>query len=154
MRRNAAELRRVILREPMLRPSDSFLSSSRAARRANVRAERVKWLGHAVRGVRSSVNDLFGGVIELLILCCLPLVYFVASYLSLDLPFRWLARREPLTGQSFLLFFVAAAISLVGVARAMQHATPVAPVRPRFARAMLGLAWLAALLMTVGDLLS
>ena len=43
----------------MLRPSAGLLGSSRAARRANVRAERLKSLWHAMRGVAALVALLF-----------------------------------------------------------------------------------------------
>jgi hypothetical protein len=138
----------------MLRPANSLLGSSRAARRASFRAEWVKSLGHAVRGVRAGVVGLFGAAIELVLLCCLPLVYFASSYLALDLPARWLAHREPFSWQGFLVFAVAAAVGLVGIARSMQHSPPVAPVRPQFARTMLTVGWIAAVLMTIGDMVS
>jgi hypothetical protein len=52
------------------------------------------------------------------------------------------------------MFAAAVAITAVGVSRALRDAPPVAPVRPRFAKAMLGLSWVAALLCTIGDLAS
>ncbi|HUJ26058.1 MAG TPA: hypothetical protein VLW85_08575 [Myxococcales bacterium] len=138
----------------MLRPSNSLLGSSRAARRASVRAERLKALGHAARGVRAMVNALVGGALQLALLWTLPFLYLAAAYLALDLPARWLWHRPAFGGWGVVLFSAALTLCLVGIARAIQHAEPVAPVRPKFARAMLGLSWVAALLLTIGDLAS
>ena len=136
----------------MLRPSNSLLGSSRAARRANVRAERVKALGHAARGVRALVVALFGGAFALFLLCALPFVYLASAYLLLDLPARWLAHRPAWGGWGVAVFFAALVISIVGLGRAVQQSEPVAPVRPQFAKAMFGLSFVAALLLTIGDL--
>jgi hypothetical protein len=136
----------------MLRPSNSLLGSSRAARRANVRAERVKALGHAARGVRAIFTVSFALVIDLVLLCGLPILYMAAAYLALDLPARWIAHREAWGNWGVLVFLGALVVGLIGVARAVQNATPIAPVRPQFAKAMLAASWVAALLMTIGDL--
>jgi len=136
----------------MLRPSNGLLGSSRAARRANVRAERVKALGHALRAVGRLVTVLFTMVFEVALLWGLPFVYMAAAYLALDLPARWIAHRDAGGGFGVVAFLCAIAVGLGGVARAVQGSAPVAPVRPRFAKAMLALSWVAALLMTIGDL--
>jgi len=136
----------------MLRPSSGLLGSSKAARRANLRAERVKAFGHAVRGVRGVVVGLFGGVFELVLLCTLPLAYLASSYLALDLPARWLAHRGAWGSWGLLVFLAALVVSFVGLGRAVQDSEPIVPVRPRFAKAMFGLSWVAALLLTIGDL--
>ena len=153
MRWKAARLRRVIVSR-MLRPSNSLLGSSRAARRANLRAERVKALGHAARGVRGLVGGVVALTVDLVLLWALPFVYLASSYLALDLPARWLAHRDTWGGWGVPVFVAALVIALVGLARALQEAAPIAPVRPQFAKAMLGLSWLAGLLLTIGDLAS
>ena len=136
----------------MLRPSNSLLGSSRAARRRTVRAERVRALGHAARGLSGAARDLRGSALDLVLLCALPVLYLAAAYLVLDLPLRWLSGREAVsfTGAGELL--AAISISLVGLGRALQQAPPIAPVGPRFARAMLAAGWIAALLLAVADL--
>ncbi len=138
----------------MLRPSNSLLGSSRGARRAHVRAERRKFMGRAVGQGFGLVGDLWGTALDLVLLVSLPVVYLGASYLVLDLPLRFLLRREAptlLTGTGLVLALI---VSLVGLARALQDAEPVAPVRPRFARMMLGLGWFTAVLLTISDLVS
>jgi hypothetical protein len=151
MRRNAARVRRVIVVR-VLRPNNSLLGSSRAALRANVRAERVKSLGHAVRSVRGLMGGVFATVVDLVLLLILPFLYVVSAYLALDLPARWIVHRAPWGDWGAVIFLGSLAVGLVGIARAMRNAQPVAPVRPQFAKAMLGLSWLAALLCTIGDL--
>jgi hypothetical protein len=136
----------------MLRPSSGLLGSSRAARRANVRAERLKSLGHAVRGLSALVVALFAIVFNVVLLWVLPFVYLTAAYLALDLPARWLAHRGAWGGWGLLVFLAALVVSFVGLGRAVQGSEPIAPVRPRFAKAMFGLSWVAALLLTIGDL--
>ncbi|MCA1828450.1 MAG: hypothetical protein ABR567_12170 [Myxococcales bacterium] len=136
----------------MLRPSEGLLGSSKAARRANLRAERWKALGHTVRGVRALFTGLFGAVFELVLLCVLPLAYLAAAYFAVDLPARWLAHRGAWGGWGLLIFSISLVISIVGLGRAMQNSEPVAPVRPQFAKAMFRLSWIAALLLTIGDL--
>ena len=138
----------------MLRPSNNLLGSSRAARRASVRAERAKAVSAAARGLRKTVGRLVQAVVGLLLLWGLPLLYLATSYLALDLPARWMAGREHATWNGALIFAGALVVGLVGLVRAVQGAPPVAPVRPRFARAMFALCWLFALLLTLADLSS
>ena len=138
----------------MLRPSNSLLGSSRAARRANIYAERRKWLVHVIFGIAAAFVELALSAFDMALLCVLPLLYLTASYLALDLPARWLTQREPATRLTLLLFIGAIAISVVGVVRLVQDLPPLAPVRPRFARTMLALGWVTALILTVGDLIS
>ena len=138
----------------MLRPSNSLLGSSRGARRAHVRAERRKMMGRAVGQGWGLVGDLWGTALDLVLLVALPFVYLAASYLLLDLPLRWLLGREAPTLLAGGEFLVALVVSLVGLARVLQEAEPVTPVRPRFARIMFALSWVAALLLTIGDLAS
>lgn len=153
MRRKAARLPRVMVCN-VLRPSNSLLGSSRAARRASVRAERMKALSHVLRAVRRLVTGVVAVVVDLVLLCGLPFLYLAASYLAVDLPARWLAHRDAWGGWGVLAFFGALVVGLIGLARAVQDAAPIAPVRPRFARLMFGLSWVAALLLTIGDLAS
>src|ERR1700694_5897040 len=108
----------------MLRPSNSLLGSSRAARRANVRAERVKALGHAARGVRGIFTVLFALVVDLVLLWGLPFLYMAAAYLALDLPARWLAHREAFGSWGVLILLGALVVGLIGVARAVQNSPP------------------------------
>jgi hypothetical protein len=136
----------------MLRPSNSLLDSSRATQRASVRAERVKALGHVARSGAVLFASLWGTALDVVLLCCLPLSYLVASYLALDLPARWAMGRQPLTGTSLLIFVGSLAVCLGGIVRALLNSQPIAPVRPRFAKAMLALGWVASLLFTIGDL--
>lgn len=136
----------------MLRPSNSLLGSSRAARRANVRAERARALVQVLRSARQALSTLFSTALHLLMLLGLPLLYLAATYLVLDVPARWMAHRPAPYGGA--LFAAALAVCFVGVARAVQGAAPVAPVGPRFARCMLGLSFFAGLLLTIGDLAS
>jgi hypothetical protein len=135
----------------MLRPSNSLLGSSRAVRRANVRAARVKNLSALARWARGTVGSTVSGVVGLVMLCGLPLLYLCASYFTIDLPVRWLSGREPMTWNHLALLLGSIAVGIVGLARAIQGAQPLAPVRPRFARLMFGLSWIAAILMTIGD---
>ena len=138
----------------MLRPSDSFLGSSRATHRANLRAERLKALGHVPRLFRGAIKELYGSVVELALLCGLPFAYLLASYLVLDLPARWFAHRDAYGRWGLLMFAAAIGVAVIGVRRAVRGAPPIAPVRPKFARVMLGLSWVAAVLCTIGDLAS
>lgn len=136
----------------MLRPSNTFLGSSRATFRRNVRKERVKALQGFVRAWRRTVGRAASSVVWLVLLCGLPLLYLCASYLALDLPFRFLSGREHATWRTLLLLLGAFAVGLIGLVRAVQGVPPVAPVRPRFARAMFALSWVAGLLFTISDL--
>ena len=138
----------------MLRPSDGLLGSSRAARRANLRAERMKALGQVARGVRGLVRGLIALVVDLVLLWALPFLYLAAAYFAVDLPARWLFHRGAWGSLGLLIFIGSAVICLVGIGRAVQDAAPIAPVRPRFAKSMLALSWLTALLLTIGDLLA
>jgi hypothetical protein len=136
----------------MLRPSNTFLGSSRATFRRNVRKERVKALQGFVRAWRRTVGRVVDGVVGLFFLCGLPILYLCASYLAIDLPLRFLFGREHATWKTLLLFLGAAVVGLIGLVRAVQGVPPVAPVRPRFARAMFGLSWVAGILFTISDL--
>ena len=136
----------------VLRPSSELLGSSRAAYRRGVRAERLKALWHAWRGARGVISRLVTAVASLALLWGLPFAYLAAAFLAIDLPARWLSHRGAWGHRGALLFVAALAVSLIGIARAVQDAPPIAPVRPKFAKAMLCLSWLAAVLCTVGDL--
>jgi hypothetical protein len=138
----------------VLRPSSNLLGSSRHAHRASLRAERLKALWHVVRAIKGTVSLMVGSAADLLLLCGLPLAYLFSAYLVLDLPARWFAHRGAYGKLGALLFLASAALAFVGIARAVQNAAPIAPVRPKFAKAMLGLSWIAALLCTIGDLAS
>jgi len=136
----------------MLRPSNSLLGSSRAARRRNVRDERVRALGSLAKGTTGAVQNLFGTAFDLLLLGGLPLLYLAASYLAFDLPARWIWGRESVSLLSVVEFLAALAISLVGIARVLQKAQPIAPVRPEFARLLLLGSWGLGVIFTVADL--
>jgi hypothetical protein len=138
----------------VLRPSSNLLGSSRHAHRASLRAERLKALWHVVRAIKGTVSLMVGSAADLLLLCGLPLAYLFSAYLVLDLPARWFAHRGAYGKVGALLFLASAGLAFVGIARAVQNAPPIAPVRPKFAKAMLGLSWIAALLCTIGDLAS
>lgn len=138
----------------MLRPSSDLLGSSRAAYRRGVRAERLKAISHVFRGFKVHAVRLVKVAAGLLLLWGLPFAYAVAAYLAIDLPARWLLHRNAYGGRGALLFLAAISIALIGIARAAQDAPPIAPVRPKFAKAMLGLSWVAAILFTIGDLAS
>jgi hypothetical protein len=136
----------------MLRPSNSILVSSRAARARSVRAERLRALWHFFRGISGFVSDLWRTALDLFLLGALPVIYLAGAYLVLDLPLRFLAHRQGPTLAAVGELLLAGAVSFVGIARAVQDAAPVAPVRPRFARAMLLLGWVTALLLVVADI--
>ena len=136
----------------MLRPSSNFLGSSRSAYRARLRAERLRALWQVTRAIKHVVSTLVDAVWELSLLCALPLAYLAAAYLVVDLPARWLARRGAYGRFGLLLFLASIAVALTGILRAVQDAPPIAPVRPKFAKAMLALSWVAAVLGTIGDL--
>ena len=136
----------------MLRPSSDLLGSSRAAYRRGVRAERLKAVSHVFRLVKVSVVRLVKAAAALALLWGLPFAYLVAAYLVIDLPGRWLLHRDAYGGRGALLFLGAVALSLYGISRALHDAPPIAPVRPKFAKVMLGLSWVAAVLFTIGDL--
>jgi len=136
----------------VLRPSSNFLGSSRATHRASLRAERLKSLWQVTRALRALLSGVVGTAVDLALLCGLPLAYLAAAYLTLDLPARYFARRGAYGHFGLLLFLVAVAVAATGIVRAVQEAPPIAPVRPKFARTMLALSWVAAVLCTVGDL--
>ena len=138
----------------VLRPSSQLLGSSRHAHRASLRAERLKALWQVTRAIKGTVSLLVGSVADLLLLCGLPLAYLFSAYLILDLPARWFAHRGAYGRLGALLFLASVVLAFVGITRAVHDAPPIAPVRPKFAKAMLGLSWLAALLCTIGDLAS
>ncbi len=138
----------------VLRPARGLLESSRAARRASLRAERLKAVAHFARAIKGLLRGLFAAAIDLVLLLALPFLYLASAYLVLDLPVRWMAHRDAWGGWGVLVFLGAVTIGLIGIARAVQNAAPVVPVRPQFAKAMLGLSWVAALLFTIGDLVS
>ena len=138
----------------MLRPSNSLLGSSKATLRANVRAERVKAVGSLFRTIKALILVLFAVVTEVVLLWVLPLLYLASAYLALDLPARWLTHRDAWGGWGLLIFLASIVVGIVGLARAVQNSSPVVPVRPQFAKAMFGLSWVAALLLTIGDLAS
>jgi hypothetical protein len=136
----------------MLRPSGSLLASSRAAQRRSLRLEVGRLLTALTRRTAAAVVDLVGTAADLLVMLGLPLLYAVAAYLTLDLPARLLAGRAHFSGTGLLVFLAALGVTLLGVSRMLRGAVPVAPVRPKFARAMLLATWAAALLLTVADL--
>jgi hypothetical protein len=128
----------------VIRPSNSLLGSSRATRRATLRVERLRALSQIVRFFKGTIVRLITMLVDLALLWILPVAYLAAAYLALDIPARWLARRDAYGRWGLLLFAAAVAIELVGIAR----------VRPKFAKVMLGLSWVAAVLFTIGDLSS
>jgi hypothetical protein len=136
----------------MLRPSGSLLASSRAAQRRFFRVEITRSLSTLIKKVSAAVADVCGAAYDLAVLLALPLVYFVAAYLVLDLPAGLIAGRKHFSSLGLLAFAASVGLSLFGISRAMREAPPVVPVRPRFARAMLLAGWSAALLLTVADL--
>jgi hypothetical protein len=136
----------------MLRPSGSLLASSRAAQRRTFVVESTRVFSTLMRKTSAAVVDLCGAGWDLVVLLGLPLVYFVAAYLVLDLPARLIAGRVHFSSLGFLAFVASVGVCLLGVSRTLREAPPVVPVRPRFARAMLLAGWSAALLLTVADL--
>jgi hypothetical protein len=136
----------------VLRPSDNLLGSSRAAYRRGIRAERLKSLWNVWRVAKGGVSRAVTATTAVLLLCGLPFAYLVSAYLAVDLPARWLTHRGAYGNVGVLLFVASLAVALIGIARAAQDAPPIAPVQPRFARTMLALSWVAAVLFTIGDL--
>jgi hypothetical protein len=130
------------------------LGSSRATYRASLRAERLRSFWQLGRLLKAMISSLVSAGADLVLLVGLPFAYLAGTYLALDLPARWLARRDAYGRWGLLLFAAAVAISCVGVIRAKRDAPPIAPVRPRFAKVMFGLSWVAAVLCTIGDLAS
>jgi len=137
----------------MLRPqSNRFLGSTRAERRRNMRREKARAVGAVFEGVRGIGLALGAALSALVLLWGLPLLYAASSFLVLALPLRWVTGREhpSLLGIGELLG--AFAIAVIGILRAISGSEPIAPVRPVFARAMLGLCWLCAFLLVVADI--
>ena len=136
----------------MLRPTGNLLDSSRATYRASLRAERLRTLWSFGRLFKSLASGVTRAVVDLVLLLGLPFAYLFAAYLVLDLPARWFAHKDAYGRWGLLLFAASLAIAGVGVVRARRNAEPIAPVRPVFAKVMLGVSWLAAILCTIGDL--
>jgi len=107
-----------------------------------------------VRFFKGVIVRLVTLVVDLALLWLLPFAYLVAAYLALDIPARWIARRDAYGRWGLLIFAAAVGVELIGIARARRDAPPIAPVRPKFAKVMLGLSWVAAVLFTIGDLAS
>src|SRR5207237_5611322 len=76
---------------PMLRPSQSMLASSRAARRLSAREDRRKALVRFLRFLFGMGASLCGVVFDLLLLAGTPLAYLAASCALFDLPQGWLS---------------------------------------------------------------
>jgi hypothetical protein len=136
----------------MLRPSGSLLASSRSAQRRTFRLEVVRLATSISRKTSALVVDLVGSLADLLVMLGLPIVYAVGAYLTFDLPARLFTGRSHFSGTGLLVFLAALGVSLLGLSRMLRGAAPVAPVRPKFARAMLLATWAAALLLTLADL--
>src|SRR5476649_8234 len=100
----------------MIRPSNSLLGSSRAARRANVRAERVKHISALARWAKGTVGSTVTFAVGILLLWGLPILYLAASYLAIDLPARWLSGRGDMNWSHLALFLAAVVIGLIGLA--------------------------------------
>jgi hypothetical protein len=136
----------------MLRPTQSMLASSRAARRRSAREDRKKAVVRLFHFLVAMVGTLAGIAFDLVLLAGTPLVYLTASFAVFDLPAGWLFGHKALTGTSMGLFAAALLVSAFGIFRALQGAAPVVPVRPRFAKTMLALGWATAFLLTIADL--
>lgn len=137
----------------MLRPSSgSILGSSRAAQRRAVRAERARAAGQVARFFAGLTGGTVGGVFELVLLCGLPVLYAVASFLFLALPLRLAFGGARFSLVGLLAWLAAAGLSVLGVVRAAQGAEPIAPVRPAFARNLLILMWIFSAVLAVADL--
>jgi len=137
---------------PMLRPSGSLLASSRAAQRRTFRLEVVRLAVAIARKTSAAVVDLVGTLADLLVMLGLPLAYATAAYLTFDLPARLFAGRAHFSSTGVGVFLASLGVSFLGLSRLLRGAPPVAPVRPKFARAMLLATWAAALLLTLADL--
>ncbi|HYV66111.1 MAG TPA: hypothetical protein VE964_07695 [Myxococcales bacterium] len=136
----------------MLRPSGTLLASSRSAHRRMIHVEAVRLFKAIVRGVSAVVTDVAGSVADLLVMLGLPILYAVAAYLTFDLPARLFAGQARFSSTGLLVFLAALGVSFLGLSRMLRGAAPVAPVRPKFARAMLLATWAAGLLLTLADL--
>ena len=106
----------------------------------------------AGRGLFGIFGEIWGFAWDALLLVGMPLLYLVASYLTLDLPARWLLGREPFTLLGGAEFLGSLVVGLVGLGRVLSQAPPLQPVSPQFARRALLASWITALLLTVGDL--
>jgi hypothetical protein len=135
----------------MLRPAQSLLASSRSERRRAFRHDVARGLWSQIKRLALACAELTGAAWDLVVLCVAPVAYLAASYLALDLPARWLSGAARFSWLGFFVFGAAASLSALGVSRAVKGAPPVAPVRPVFARAMLGVSWAVALLLTIAD---
>jgi hypothetical protein len=129
-----------------------MLASSRAARRRSAREDRRKAIFRLFRFLLRTVGALGAIAFDLLVLTGTPVAYLAASFAVIDLPATWLFGHGQMTGPSLGLFAGALLVSAFGIFRALHGAAPVVPVRPRFAKAMLALGWVAALFLTVADL--
>lgn len=137
----------------MLRPSQgSILTSSRAAQRRSARKERARAASGAFLIAAAILLEVLAGLSELVLLLLLPIAYVVAAYLTLSLPLRVLWSSAPVSFVGVVGFLAALAVSAVGLLRAAQGQKPVAPVSTRFARVLLALNWLLALLLALRDL--
>ena len=137
----------------MLRPSTtSILSSTRAERSRNTRRETLRAVGQTAKTVGVIGTGVTAGAFGLLLPWAMPIAYLAAAFLLLALPLRWVTGREHLTLLASGEWLLAAAISAIGVARAAQGASPLAPVRPEFARGLLVAGWACALLLAIAEL--
>jgi hypothetical protein len=137
----------------MLRPqSNRFLGSTRAERRRNMRREKARAVGQVFEGVREVGLAVLAGLSTLLLLWGLPLLYAASSFLLLALPLRWATGRARPDLAGVVELVLAFGVAMLGLFRAASGARPIAPVRPVFARAMLGLCWLSAALLVAADI--
>src|SRR3984893_10907243 len=136
------------------RPTPSSDPRERRAGRALAPKWRAGGGGGLARGLVGLSTDLLGSAYDLLLLAALPLLYVASAYLVLDLPLRWMTRREPLSLPGAGEFVAAALIGAVGVRRAVRGTPPIAPVSSGFARTLLCVGWAAALLLAWADLAS
>ena len=136
----------------MLRPSSSLLYSSRAARRAHTRAETRKAAFGAARTLSGVLRELVGFGVDLAMLLGLPILYLMAAWFVVDVPARWAFGGQSVTPLSVAELVAGSLISLIALARMLQQAPPIQPVSPQFARRALLAGWVAAILLTVGDI--
>jgi uncharacterized membrane protein len=129
-----------------------MLASSRAATRRSAREDRKRALVRFFRFLFGMAGTLCGMVFDLLLLGGTPIAYLSASFAVFDIPAGWMFGQKPLTGLSVGLFAAALLVSAFGIFRALQGAQPVAPVRPKFAKAMLALGWATGFLLAIADL--
>jgi uncharacterized membrane protein len=129
-----------------------MLASSRGARRLSAREDRRKALVRFFRFLFGVAGTLCGIAFDLVLLAGTPMAYLAASFALFDVPAGWMFGHKPLTGMSLGVFAAAVLVSAFGFFRALQGAQPVAPVRPKFARAMLVLGWATGFLLAIADL--